>query len=774
MDDQRIGIGEAPRRVEDARFLTGTGTYVDDMASDDMVQAVVLRSPHAHAVIRAIDTETAETSPGVLAILTGRDQAGAGIGPIAPYQENSPLTGEPFHYPRRMPLAVDRVRHVGEPVALIVAETRELARDAAECIVVDYEILHAATTPDAALSPDAVPLSEDFANNLCTHGAVGDKEAVATVFEEASQISKLDLINHRIVTSPMEPRGAIGAFDADIGQFTLNVSCQGLHIIRGSVAASLGVPPEDVRFIAPDVGGGFGAKNFPYPEYALTLWAARNVGRPVKWINTRSDTFVGDDQARDHITHAELALDSTGKFLGLRVSTQANLGAYLVGAMGAVGSLQYVALMGTVYALPAFWVELQVAHTNAVPLGVTRGPGFGEAVYLIERLIDQAARDMGLDPAELRKRNLVPSARMPFTNAHGTTIDSGDFPATLDAAMLNADRSGFAERRRSSERNGRLRGFGIAHQIKITMGPPEENVELRFDEDNQVSLITGTTAIGQGHETTFRQLVAEKLGVPNTNIRYQAGDTDLIPKGGGHGSSRATFMAGTAMHFAAEKIIDKGRVIAAQMLEVSEADIEFAEGRFLVAGTDRSVGIFEVARVARDPDRLPDGMEPGLEAYHLFTREHGTFPNGCHVAEVEIDPDTGVVSLQSYVAVDDFGVIVNPMIAAGQVHGGIAQGIGQALLEHAVYDPDSGQLLSGSFMDYALPRADDLPSFDLSFQGVPCTTNPLGVKGLGEAGAIGAFPAVINAVADALAPYGVTEFEGPATAQSVWRAIHGS
>ena len=773
MDDQLNGIGEAPKRVEDVRFLTGSGLYIDDMSPEDMVQAVVLRSPHAHAIIQGIDTCEAQAIPGVLCILTGQDQAAAGIGPIAPHQENSPLTGHSFRYPPRMPLALDRVRHIGEPVALIVAETRDIAWDAAESISVNYEILPAAITIDSSLLPEAVPLSKKFKNNLCIEEAIGDRGAVVAAFKGASHIARLDLVNHRIITSPMEPRGAIGTFDPDNGQFTLHVSSQALHIIRKNVAATLGISLEDIRLIAPDVGGGFGAKNFPYPEYVLTLWAAREVGRPVKLLNTRSDSFVGDDQARDHLTHAELALDSDGKFLALRVLTRANLGAYLTGAMGAVGSIQYVALMGTVYALPAFWVKLQVVHTNTVPVGVTRGPGFSEAVYLIERLIDQAAREMGFDAVELRQLNLVPSKDFPFTNAHGTTIDTGDFPATLNKALLKADCSGYAKRREGSKRRGCLRGLGIAHHIKITLGPPEENVELRFDEDNQVTLITGTIAIGQGHETTFRQLVAEKLGIPNTRIRYHAGDTDLIPIGGGHGSSRATFMAGTAVHFAAEQIIEKGSLLAAKMLEVTESDIEFSHGRFIITGTDRGVGIFDVADVARDPARIPDGMEPGLAAYHVFMREQGTFPNGCHIAEIEIDPDTGVVTLEKYVAVDDFGVIVNPMIAAGQIHGGIAQGIGQALLERGVYDPGTGQLLSGSFMDYALPRADDLPYFDLTFQGIPCATNPLGVKGLGEAGTIGAFPAVINAVLDALTPYGITEFDGPATAQSVWRVIQG-
>ena len=771
MDENRAGIGEAPKRIEDERFLTGASAYIDDMTMDGMAHAVVLRSPHAHARILGVETGDARAAPAVLAVLAGRDQAAAGIGPIAPYQSRSPLTGAPFAHPPRFPLAVDRARHVGEPVAMVVAETREQALDAAERIAVDYESLPAATTPEAALAAGAAPLAEGSGGNLCVEESAGDRAAVDAAFAAAAHVARIAVVNHRVIASPLEPRGAIGAFDAASGRYTLHAACQGLYANRDNVAATLGVEPDRVRLAAPDVGGGFGARNFPYPEYALTLWAARETGRPVKWIATRSDAFAADDQARDHASRAELALDAEGRFLALRVSTMANLGAYLTGAAGAIGGLQYMALMGAVYAVPAFRVDLEAAHTNTAPLGVTRGPGFAEAIYLMERLIDRAARETGLDSVELRRRNLVPGAAMPFTNARGVTVDSGDFPANQETAVAMLDLAGFEARRRRSEARGVLRGRGIAHHIKITLGPPEENAALRFDDDDRISLVVGTTAIGQGHETTFRQLVSGMLGAPNARIRYLAGDTDLLPTGGGHGSSRATFMAGTAMRLAARKVVAKGRAVAARVLEAAEADVEFVDGRFLVTGTDRGVDLFEAARLARDPANLPEGMKSGLDAYHLFAREHGTFPNGCHAAEVEVDPDTGGVTLLRYVAVDDFGVIVNPVIAAGQVHGAVAQGVGQALLERAVYDPDTGQPLTGSFMDYALPRADDLPSFELAFQGIPCATNPLGVKGLGESGAIAAFPAVINAVLHALAPRGVTRLDGPATPQRIWRAL---
>ena len=772
MDDARIGIGEAPKRVEDARLLTGTGTYIDDMVLDGMVHAAVLRSPHAHAWIRGVDASAALKLPGICAVLTGGAQTAAGIHTIPCDVPVNRRSGEPYAHLPQFPLATDRVRHVGEPVAAVVADTPEQAMDAAEAIAVDYEPMAAVTSGHAALAEGAVQLSQEIPDNLCQREQIGDEAATDEAFGRAAHVIRVAIVNHRIVTSPMEPRGAIGVFDPPSGRYTLHVSSQAVHLVRDCVTASLGVEAEDVRVVAPDVGGGFGAKNFTYPEYVLMLWAAREVGRPVKWINTRSETFAADDQARDHVSQAELALDAEGKILGLRIATTVNLGPYLRGPVGRITALQYVGLVGGMYVLPVFHADLRLAYTNVASLGVTRGPGFAEAIYLIERLMDAAARELDISPVELRRRNLIPASAMPFTNVAGSTIDTGDFAANQDAALARADVEGFAHRRRQSEERGLLRGFGIAHHMKITLGPPEENVEIRFDADDQVTLTTGTLAIGQGHETTFRQIVADRLGVPNMRVRYQAGDTDLISKGGGHGSSRATFMGGSAIHFAAQKIIDKGRRVAAHVLESAVADIEFVDGRFVISGTDRSLDIFEVARIACDPDHLPEGMESGLEAYHLVTREHGTFPNGCHAAEVEIDPETGMVSLLRYAAVDDYGVIVNPMIAEGQVHGAIAQGVGQALLEHAVYDPDSGQLLSGSFMDYALPRADDLPSFDLAFQGIPCTTNPLGVKGLGETGAIGAFPAATNAVLDALSAYGVTTLDGPATPDRIWRAIH--
>ena len=568
----------------------------------------------------------------------------------------------------------------------------------------------------------------------------------------------------------MEPRGAIGVYDSETDSYTLYVSSQSIHAGRDNIAATLGVPPQRLRYIAPDVGGGFGSKNFSYVDHILTLWAARAAGRPVKWINDRSAGFVSDNQGRDHLAEAALALDESGAFLALRIASWANVGAYLSGSAGRVQIGQYVALPGTVYRIPAVHLSIGAVTTNTVPIGVTRGPGFAEAVNIMERLIDRAAREMDLDRTEIRRRNLLPAGSMPFTSITGTTVDSGQFADNLDAAQAAAE--GFEERRRGSESRGRLRGLGFAYHIKGTGGAPEEKVEIRFGEDDTVTLITGTQSIGQGHRTTFPQIVSGLLGVPFDRVRYRQGDTNIISKGGGHGSSRATYMGGTAIYRAAEKIIAKGRGVAAQLLEAAETDIDFAEGQFCVAGTDRAVDLFAVAAAARDMGMRSEEGHAGLDTAQEFKRKAMTYPNGCHVAEVEIDPETGTVSLVRYHGVDDYGEIINPMVAEGQVHGSIAQGVGQALLEHAVYEADTGQLLSASFMDYAMPRAADVPSFGVVFAGTRCTTNPLGVKGCGESGTIAGYPAVINAINDALAPLDVDGFDGPATPERVWRALN--
>jgi carbon-monoxide dehydrogenase large subunit len=761
----RSVIGDAPKRREDLRFVTGSGHYLDDLVFESLAHAVVLRSPHAHALIVSVQTEEARKAPGVLAVLTAEDVGADGLKPLCPSGEVNVQTGEKFAFAPQPLLAAGKVRYVGEPVAVIVAETRSQALDAAEQVVVDYVPLPVVTTAAAARVPGSPQISPEVPGNVCLDWRTGDTAAVDAAFAGAAHVVELVLDNHRIVTNPIEPRGVIGLWDAERARFSAYVSSQSLHFNRDRTALALGVGPVAVRFVAPDVGGGFGAKNFIYPEHVLILWAARRVGRPVKWIATRSEVFLADHQARDHLADAALALDAEGRFLALRVQSVANVGAYMVSA-GGVQTFQYVHLPGTVYRIPAIELRVAAVLTNTAPIGVTRGPGFAEAVNIIERLIDKAAGQCGFDRAELRRRNMVPAAAMPVTNAVGNTVDSGAFAETFDRALARAGLAGFPARRRESEARGLLRGLGFAYHIKGTGGSPTENVDIRFEADGTVSLITGTQTIGQGHETTFPQILADRLGIPNERIRLVQGDTDRIPLGGGHGSSRATYMGGTAIWRASEEIVAKGTRIAAEALEAAEADIRFADGSFIVAGTDRSVPLLEIAATARDKGTP-------LDTYHAWTREWMTFPNGAHVAEVEIDRDTGRVTLARYAAVDDYGVLVNPMIAAGQAHGAMAQGVGQALLEHAVYDPASGQLLAGSFLDYALPRAEDFPPFDLGFNGTRCTTNPLGVKGCGEAGAVGAFPAVASAVLDALAPFGVTNLAGPATPERIWRAVRG-
>ncbi len=760
------GIGATPRRREDVRFLTGHGCYLDDLAFDGVTHAVVLRSSHAHAGIDRIDTQAARALPGVLAVLTAAEAEADELKPLLPYVDANTVTGEPFLFTPQPLLADGTVRYVGEPVVLVVAESRAAALDAADRIDIAYTALPAVATVAEAARAGAPEIFAEVPRNQCLEWHTGDSEAVAAAFAGAAHVATLDLENHRVVTNPMEPRGGVGLYDPANGRYTLYVSGQSLHATRDHAARALGVPPAQLRFVAPDVGGGFGAKNFIYPEHVLLPWAAKRVGRPVKWIASRSEVFLADHQGRGHHAEAALALDADGRFLALRITSTADLGAYLAGSAGGVQTFQYAFLPGTVYRFPVIELNIAAVFTNTAPIGVLRGPGYGEMVNVIERLIDAAAAQTGISRDALRRRNLVPAAAMPTTNVFGNIIDSGAFPETFDRALAAADVAGFAGRRRSSEAQGRLRGLGYAYHIKGTGGAPSENVDIRFEANGTVSLITGTQHIGQGHETTFPQILADRLGIPNELIHLVQGDTDAIPMGGGHGSSRATYMGGTAIWRASDQIIEKGIHVAAEALEAAEADISFIDGDFVVAGTDRRVSLLKIAEIARDAGTP-------LDTYYAWTREWMTFPNGTHVVEIEIDRETGAIRLDRYSAVDDYGVMVNPMVVAGQAHGGIAQGIGQALLEHAVYDPESGQLLAGSFMDYAMPRAADLPSFSLGFNPTRCTTNPLGVKGCGEAGAVAAFPAINNAIRDALAPLGAADFSGPATPARVWKAMAG-
>ena len=757
-DIQRIG--DAPLRREDQRFVTGAGQYLDDLRFDGMVHAGFLRSPYAHADILSIDASGAKAAPGVLAVLTAEDAEADGLNPIMPFVTANTQTDEPFAWDAQPLLAGEQARFPGETVAMVVAETKAAVLDAIEAIQVDYGERLAVIDPFQALEPDAPQISEAVPGNRVLQWTAGAPAEVARAIQSAAHVAHVKTVNHRVVTNPIEPRGGVGVFDPDTGKYVLHVSSQNVHINRNFIADALGEPAENVRWIAPDVGGGFGAKNFVYPEQALLLWAAKRVGRPVKWIASRSETILTDHQSRGHFAEGWLAADEEGRFLGLQVESVADLGGYVVGSAGGVQTFQYAHFPGGQYRIPQVGLGIQAALTNQVPLGVMRGPGFAEMNNIVERLIDRLAKIGDFDRFDLRRRNLAGPRSMPFRNPIGSVVDSGDFPAAFDAAIEAAGVRDFEARRAAS---ALPRGVGVACHIKATGGSPDENAEVRFKPDGGVDLIMGTQTIGQGHETTFPQMLATKLGIPNHLIRLVHGDTGAIPFGGGHGSSRATYMGGTALWRAADEVIAKGRAIAGEMLQADVEDVSFDDGRF--AAGESTVGLLDVAAEAERRG------EP-LSGYHFWTREAMTYPNGTHIAEVEVDPETGVVRLPKYTAADDYGVMVNPMIVAGQVHGAIAQGVGQALLEGVAVEAGSGQVLSGTFMDYAMPRADDLPSFDVSFHSTPCTTNPLGVKGCGEAGAIAGYPAVSLAIQDALREFGVAEWSGPASPHAIWRAIH--
>jgi len=759
----QFGIGQPVRRKEDERFLRGQGSYLDDIALDGQAYAVVVRSPYAHAEIKRIDVEPARQSPGVLAVFTGHDLEAAGIRPLPCLID----IGTELKKPPRHALQTERVRHVGDPVAFVVADSLAAARDAAELVEVDYDGLAAVTEAVAALGDDAPQLWPEAPHNQAFHFKAGDRQAVADAFARAAHVTRLELINNRVVVAPMETRGAIAAYDADDDRLTLHLSGQGAHNLKSQIASHvLGIEPDRLRLIVPDVGGGFGVKNFLYPEYVLLLFAARELGRPVRWVAERSEDFQSASQGRDQVTKVALALDAEHRILGLEIDTVANLGAHLSTNAPLIPTRASMVVTGGCYKVPAIDFQVRGVFTNTVPVDAYRGAGRPEAAYIIERLIEQAAHELKLDPAELRRRNFIEPADMPYKTALGQTLDCGDFAGTMDKALALADRDGFQERRRASEARGRLRGLGMAHYYEATLGPPQEAADLRFEDDGRVTLYIGTQSNGQGLETGFAQILNEALSVPFEKMRMVQGDTTLVPTGGGHGGSRSIQLGGSALFRGAEETREKGKELAAEDLEAAIADIEFHDGTYRVVGTDRAIGLFELAAKHRENGRSL------LDARAQYEREAFTFPNGCHVVEVEIDPDTGTVTVERYAVCDDFGRVINPLLAEGQVHGGIAQGIGQALLERTVYEPDTGQLLSASFMDYTMPRAWDVGHFAFALNEVPTTTNPLGVKGCGEAGCVGALPAVMNAVIDALRPRGIDHVDMPATPETIWRLLN--
>ncbi len=768
----KFGIGQSVRRTEDQRLLLGKGCFVDDIDLAHQAYACFLRSPHAHARLLRIDTQAAKEAPGVLGVFTGADLKASGIGTLPCQVPLKNRDGSKMVQPPRPVIADEVVRYAGDTVALVVAETLAQAKDAAELIEIDYDPLSAVADIPTALEAGASLVWGHAKGNVAFDWTMGDEAGVAAGFAKAARTVAVDLVNNRLVPTSMEPRGALGEYSSGDGRFTLYTSSQGGHGLKSQLAKNIFKIPEHlIRVVTRDVGGGFGMKIFLYPEQAAVLWAARAVGRPVKWTGERADAFLSDTHGRDHLTRAELALDADGRFLALKVSTLANLGAYLSQYGPFIPTMAGSGMLAGVYTTPAVFVEVKGVYTNTVPVDAYRGAGRPEANYVVERLVDAAARETGLGPAEIRRRNFIPPAAMPYRTAMGLTYDSGEFQANMEDALKAADWDGFEARRAAAVKAGRLRGIGLSTYIEACGGSPDESAEVRFEPSGAVTVLVGNQTNGQGHETAYAQLIAERLGVPFENIRVVQGDTDRIVYGKGTGGSRALSVGGTAILGASDRIIDKGRRLAAHLMEAAEADIEFGDGTFTIAGTDRRLTILEIAAASFDMAKLPPGMSPGLHETANFLPVAATYPNGCHVAEVEIDPLTGIVAVVAFTVVDDFGKVINPLLVAGQVHGGVAQGIGQALYESCVYDAASGQLLTGSLMDYCLPRADNLPPIAFSYNEVLCRTNPMGVKGCGEAGAIGAPPAVINAVVDALAAHGVRHLDMPATPEKVWRAI---
>jgi carbon-monoxide dehydrogenase large subunit len=772
---KHFGIGQPVRRVEDRRFITGHGNYVDDIQLPRQTHAAMLRSPHAHARIAAIDAAAALSVPGVLAVFTGEDLARDGIGPIPCLSAVTNRDGSSSVLPPHPAIAHGRVRHVGDTVAMVVAESVAAARDAAELITVDYEPLPASVDTAQALDPGQPQVWDDAPGNLCFDWEVGDRAAVERALAGARHRVALELVNNRVVVNSMEPRGAIGEYDPGEDSYTLWSSTQGSHFLRNLLADSVFKIPENrIRVVTRDVGGGFGMKLFLYPEHILVLWAAKKVGRPVKWTPDRADAFMTDTQGRDNVTRLDLALDDELHFQALDVGLIANMGAYLSNFAPEIPTASGAVMHSGVYAIPAIHVGVKGVFTNTVPVDAYRGAGRPEAAYAIERLVDYAACQLGLPPEELRRRNFIKPEAMPYQTALGLNYDSGEFARNLDQALAAADLTGFPGRRAASLARGRYRGLGHAVYIEQSGFPPDEFAELRFDQSGTLTILMGTQSSGQGHQTAYTQLAAERLGIDPDKVRVLQGDTAAVSFGRGTGGSRSIPVGGASLVQAADKLIAKGRRIAAHLFEAAEADVEFADGVFSVSGTDRRLGIEEVARAAFDPARQAPGVEPGFDESGHFTPPQPTFPNGCHVCEVEIEPDTGHIDILRYLVVDDFGTIINPMLLAGQVQGGVAQGVGQAMLERTVFDPETGQLLTGSLTDYCIARAEDLPAIEFAYNIVPCRTNPLGVKGAGEAGAIGAPPALVNAVVDALGELSIAHLDMPLTPERVWQAIQAA
>ena len=774
---EKFAVGQSVRRLEDPRLIQGLGRYSDDVDVPRQAHAVVIRSTHAHARLREIATAAAREAPGVIAVLTGLDLAADGLGPLPTDGGRKRRDGTPAFRTPRPALASGRARHVGDPLALVVAETAAQAADAAELVTVDYEPLPAAIGATGATAAGAPAVWDEAPGNVAFLWEAGSRDAVARGFAGAAHVTRLDFVVTRVAALPMEPRAAVGEFDRRTGRYTLHTGIQAPHGLRTLLAEQvLRVPHTQVRVVTGDVGGSFGMRSGIYPELVLVLWAAKRLGRPVKWTSSRRESFLSDEHGRDNVSSAELALDAGGKFLALRVAIKLDIGAYLTTRSAGPGTNNVGGVAG-VYTTPAIHVETTGVFTNTTPTGPYRGAGRPEATYAIERVIDVAAAELGFDPLELRRRNLISPAAMPFKTGLVFTYDCGEFERIMELAVTLGDRAGFERRRADARGRGKLLGLGLANPIEVAGGPytavNPDTAEMRVNADGSVSLFAGSTSMGQGNETAFAQIVSDRLGLPPDRIQVFWGDSDALGAGRGNGGSGAISVGGSAVLRATEKIVERGRRIAAHLLEAAPDDVALRDGRFTVAGTDRGVPWSQVARTAYQPRQLPAGLEPGFSETAAFTPPSVTFPNGCHVCEVEIDAETGAVRVTRYAVVDDVGRMINPMLVKGQIHGGIVQGLGQGLAEVLPYDA-SGQLLAGSLMDYAIPRADELPLFDVDSHEVATRVNPLGAKGVGEAGTVGALPALLNAVNHALAPLGVRHLDMPVTPERVWQAMRAN
>src|SRR5271170_2267222 len=764
-----FALGQPVPRFEDPRLLRGGGRYVDDMVLPRMAFGHVLRSPYAHARIRAVDVARAKAAPGVLAVLTGTDWQAAGWGDLPVPDGMRRRGGGPMYRPRFPALASDRVRWVGDYVAFVVAETKHQAADAAELIEVDYEPLPAIVSTEGAVAAGAPRVWEDCPDNICFVHEVGDKAAVEAGFARADHVTKRRLVINRVTAAAMEPRGSIGDYNPSDGRYTIYTTLQRTHSYRAELAQIIGVPESRVRVVAGDIGGSFGMKSAIYNEVALVLLAAKLIGRPVKWTSTRSEAFLSDAQARDHVTEAELALDKEGHFLAFRVKIIAAVGAY-----AQAGSNAFVMNLGTlagVYRTPAIHADVTAVFSNTNPMRPYRGNGRPEFGFVIERMVDEAAAELGIDRVELRRRNTIPPEAMPFKTGLIFTYDCGEFAKNLDLALAEADFAGFEARRAAAHRSGKLRGIGLSNTIERAAAGGFEAAEIRFDRGGTVTLVSGSVTQGQGHETVYKQLLCDRLGIHPDQVHYVQGDTDKVANGEGTGGSRSAALGGSAVQAATEKIVVKARAIAAHLFGAAPDDVKFEDGMFTAPRSNRALSLGEVASESLNPKNLPDGMDLGLIAGATFSCKEQNFPNGCHICELEIDAETGEVEILRYSVVDDVGTVMNPLLLEGQICGGIAQGVGQVLMEDIRFDPASGQLLTGSFMDYAMPRASDLSAIECESNPVPTKTNPLGVKGAGEAGNVGALPALGNALIDALSPLGIRHLEMPATPERLWRAI---